>query len=194
MTSVLNFATHNRHKADEIALQLKEQYTIKNLHDLGFTDAIAETGSTLRENAMIKARFLHKQTGMACFSDDTGLMVDSLSGEPGVYSARYAGVDASAQDNMVKLLAKLRGRNDRKAQFKTVIAFVDEYDLEYYFEGVLEGEILTEQKGDGGFGYDPVFRPLGFTKTLAEVGPEIKGKISHRALAVKKFITFLRQR
>jgi XTP/dITP diphosphohydrolase len=145
---------------------------------------------TIRGNAMQKARFIFEKYGFNCFADDTGLFVDSLDGEPGVYSARYAGEECDSQKNIDKLLDKLKDKTDRKALFKTVVALIIDGN-EYYFEGVINGEILSERHGDGGFGYDPVFMPEGFTQSFAQLGMDEKNKISHRALAIKAMSDFL---
>ncbi len=192
MLKTLFFATHNRNKSSEIAALLREEYIVKNLYDLDFTEDIPETGTTLKENAAIKARFLHGKTGMACFADDTGLEVEALEGKPGVYSARYAGPLANAEANMDKLLGAMREKENRQAVFRTVIAYIDEYSTEYYFEGEVKGQILYEKRGSKGFGYDPVFKPEESNLTFAEMNAADKGRISHRARALQKFINFLK--
>ncbi len=193
MPKTLLFATHNKNKSREIAQQVGDMYRIKDLHDLNFTEEIPETGSTLKENALIKARYLHNKTGMACFADDTGLLVEELNNEPGVYSARYAGYKATADENNIKLIANLKGVDNRKAMFKTVIAYVNAHGMEFYFEGEVHGEILTEYQGTRGFGYDPIFKPIGKAQTFAEMSAEEKNEISHRGRAVKRFVEFLQQ-
>jgi XTP/dITP diphosphohydrolase len=193
MPKTLYFATHNKHKTSEIAELLKGKFVLKDLHELNFSEDIPETGDTLRENAIIKARFLHQKTGMPSFADDTGLEVTQLNGAPGVYSARYAGVHADAEDNMTKLLVNLKGAVDRSARFRTVIAYINEFGIEYYFEGTVEGEILREKAGAHGFGYDPIFKPDGSTLSFAQMSSHEKGKISHRARAVQQFVDFIQQ-
>lgn len=185
------FATHNQHKTDEIRALLPH-FKVSSLSDIGLMEEIPETGKTLQENALIKAQTIFDKTGKACFADDTGLEVDALDGAPGVYSARYSGKDANAQKNMDKLLQELKTHDDRTASFKTVIAYVDENGKPYFFEGTVQGEILKEKIGEGGFGYDPVFRPMGFEQTFAEMTPIQKNEISHRGRAVARFVQFLR--
>lgn len=196
MTDLL-FATGNPHKAAEIASLLGDGYTLKSLVDLGFTDDIPEDCDTLEGNALSKARFVYQRFHTPCFADDTGLEVQALDGAPGVYSARYAGANGTmtekSEANIKKLLAELRGNPDRSARFRTVIAFVDG-DKEWLFEGEVRGTIIDEKKGREGFGYDPVFLPLGFTTTFAEMPLDTKNTISHRARAFHKFLAFLNQR
>jgi len=153
-------------------------------------EEVEEDLPTLEENALKKARYVHKKTGLAALSDDTGLEVDALNGAPGVYSARYAGDDVSYQDNVHKLLNEMSGEKNRGAQFRTVVALVTD-ENEYTYEGICEGEITEDQRGDKGFGYDPVFLPTGYDKTFAELDSSIKNVISHRGKAVQKFISFL---
>lgn len=184
------FASQNLHKIKEINAILPSGYRIISAYDLGIEGEIPETGSTLVENALQKACFLHRQFGIDCFADDTGLEVDSLNGEPGVFSARYAGEEKNADKNMDKLLMNLEGKSNRAAQFKTVIAMIKD-GKEYVFEGLLKGSIGQQKVGTNGFGYDPIFIPLNHSRTLAELSPEEKNKISHRGEAVKKLIEFL---
>lgn len=186
----LIFATHNAHKAEEIN-QLIKKYQVKSLDDIGYRDEIDETGATLQENALIKAHTVYQATGKACFADDTGLEVTALRGAPGVYSARYAGEEADAEKNMNKLLEALDGEKNRTARFRTVIAFVDEKGAQHFFEGIVEGKILTEKRGEKGFGYDPIFLPDGYDQSFAEMSAEEKNRISHRGRAVEKFVKFL---
>ena len=192
----LLFATGNAHKAAEIAHLLGDGFHLKSLKDLGFTDDIPENGDTLQENALIKARFVYERFHTPCFADDTGLEVEALNGAPGVYSARYAGVDGSmavkSEANMNKLLAELQGKASRAARFRTVIAYVDG-SRECLFEGEVYGDILDEKRGREGFGYDPVFLPTGYTQTFAEMPLSIKNTISHRARAFNKFLSFLKE-
>ena len=182
------FATNNKHKLEEIRNILDNTLNILSLDDINCHEDIPETGSTIEENALIKARYI--KYGYDCFADDTGLEIKSLNNEPGVYSARYAGNDHNSEKNMQKVLENLKGKNDRSACFRTCIALITGNN-EYLFEGKIEGEIITEKKGESGFGYDPIFVPDGYTQTFAELGNDIKNKISHRALAVKKLINFL---
>lgn len=188
----LIFATHNLHKIEEIKEILANypKYTIVGLNDVGVYSPIEETGLTLTENALIKARFIWDKLGVPCFADDTGLEVEALGGAPGVYSARYAGEKCSYQDNVDLLLNNLQGVHNRKARFLTVIALIIE-GHKYLFEGEVRGEILLSNHGTGGFGYDPVFRPEGFAQSFAEMTPEVKNSISHRGIAIRKLIEFL---
>lgn len=184
------FASNNAHKLEEVRSKLPAEFKILSLKDvLGDVD-IPETGTTLDENASIKSRYVFERTGKNCFSDDTGLEISALNGEPGVYSARYAGEGCSFQDNMYKVLKNLGGVENRKACFRTVISLILNGE-EHFFEGRVDGEILTEEHGKDGFGYDPIFRPIGFEKTFAEMSMEQKNAISHRGLAVGKLIKFL---
>jgi XTP/dITP diphosphohydrolase len=186
------FATHNQNKVDELRKLVGEDLEILSLHDLGVTDAIEETGTTLTENALLKAQFINDNYGVACFADDTGLEVVALNGDPGVYSARFAGVPANNERNIDKLLALLANEENRQARFRTVIALVKDAE-QHLFEGIVEGEIIDQRRGSNGFGYDPVFLPNHFDRTFAEMGMEEKNVISHRALAVKKLTDFLNQ-
>jgi len=187
----LVFATHNTNKLKEIQTLLKNtQFNIKGLQQIGCAEDIAETGNTLDENALIKARYVYKKYNINCFSDDTGLEIDALNGEPGVYSARYAGDSCNADDNINKVLQNLTGVNNRTARFKTVIALIIN-GKEYSFEGKVEGEITIARQGEKGFGYDPIFKPIGYPITFAEMSLEEKNKISHRGKAIKKLISFL---
>lgn len=186
------FATNNQHKLGEIRDITKGKLRILGLADINCHEEIEETGSTLEENALIKARFVKEKYGYDCFADDTGLEVDALDGAPGVYSARYAGEGCSFADNMDKLLGALRGMEDRAAQFRTVIALVIN-GKEHLFDGVIKGKIIEEKRGTDGFGYDPIFMPNGYDQTFAELGNGIKNSISHRAMAMEKLVEFLLQ-
>lgn len=186
----LVFATHNKHKAAEINQLLGSSFIIKTLPEIGCTEDIDETGSTLQENASLKSLFIARQYKVNCFADDTGLMVRHLNGEPGVYSARYAGKQKLDADNMDLLLTNLKGVTDRSAYFETCIS-LRLNGQEYLFRGILNGHITTEKKGTNGFGYDPIFVPEGMRKTLAELTSEEKNNISHRAIATSKLIAFL---
>lgn len=186
----LIFATNNRHKLEEVAAKINDEIQLLTLEDIGCTDDIVETGSTFEENAGIKSRYVYNQYHLNCFGDDSGLIVDALNGEPGVYSARYAGEHGDHAANINKVLEKLKGARDRKARFKTVVSLMWDGD-EHLFEGIVEGTIRHEPVGSGGFGYDPIFQPDGYNITFAEMSLEEKNKISHRAKAMEKLITFL---
>ena len=159
------FATNNKHKLEEIRNILDNTLNILSLDDINCHEDIPETGSTIEENALIKARYIKEKYGYDCFADDTGLEIKSLNNEPGVYSARYAGNDHNSEKNMQKVLENLKGKNDRSACFRTCIALITSNN-EYLFEGKIEGEIITEKKGESGFGYDPIFVPDGYTQTF----------------------------
>jgi len=184
------FATHNDHKLKEIRNILKGNYEVLGLKDIGFFDEVDETGTTLHENASIKSRTIYEKYNIDCFSDDTGLLVDALDGAPGVYSARYAGEEANANNNIIKLLSRLEGSENRRAHFSTVISLIIG-GKEYFFEGKVFGNIIESKSGEGGFGYDPVFIPDGYKTTFAEMSPELKNSISHRGIAVTKLSVFL---
>ncbi len=186
----LVFASSNLNKLNEIRSLTSDGYTIVGLPDLNFTEELEETGATLEENALQKARFIARKYGLNCFSDDSGLEVNALKGAPGVHSAYYAGLPRDDAKNMNLLLNNLHGASNRKAVFRTVIAMVWE-GKEYLFEGRLEGTICDSPRGTAGFGYDPVFIPDGHMKTLAEGGMELKNSISHRKRAVAALINFL---
>lgn len=195
------FATNNKHKLEEIREILGERFKVLSLSDIECNVDIPETGTTLEENAAIKAEYIFSNYGLSVFADDTGLEVEALNGAPGVYSARYAGGEGhDSEANMAKLLAELSGKTNRKARFRTAIACIlQEKDKEknkettpLIFEGIVEGEITSEKKGESGFGYDPIFRPIGYDKTFAELGNDIKNKISHRAHAVEKLASYLK--
>ncbi|GAB6007649.1 non-canonical purine NTP diphosphatase [Dysgonomonas reticulitermitis] len=190
MKRKLVFATNNAHKLEEVRDVVEDNFEILSLKDIGCNEDIEETGTTLIDNALIKVRYVKEKYGYDCFGDDTGLEVEALNGAPGVFSARYAGDGHDAKANMKKLLKELDGKTDRKACFRTVIALILNGE-EHLFEGRIDGDILTEEHGTAGFGYDPVFRPDGYTQTFAELGLDIKNEISHRALAVKKLCDFL---
>ena len=189
----LVFATNNKHKLEEVRSVLHNQMEILSLHEIGCDADIPETAATLEGNALLKARYVYENFGYDCFADDTGLEVNALNGEPGVYSARYACENHDAQLNMEKLLLNMLDKTDRSAQFRTVIALIEDGNTQY-FEGIIRGEIIREKKGNTGFGYDPVFVPEGFTKTFAELGADVKNKISHRALAVEQLLNYLKNR
>jgi XTP/dITP diphosphohydrolase len=186
----LLFVTHNAHKSEEVKAIVGNNFEVMNLSEINFFDEIPETGNTFKENALQKAKFLHDKLGCNCFADDTGLEVDALNGEPGVYSARYAGEPSNTQRNIEKLLENLKGKENRKAQFTTVIAVILNNEI-YFFEGAISGQIIDNQRGEGGFGYDSVFIPDGYDKTFAELPAEVKNSISHRAVAMQKFKEFI---
>ena len=187
----LIFATHNAHKLEEVSAMLKDFVNVAGLDELDFFEEIPETADTLQENALQKAQFIKQKFGCDCFADDTGLEVDALNGAPGVFSARYAGEPSNSEKNIDKLLDALKNCDNRAAQFKTVIALLQGNDIQY-FNGIIRGKITTERYGKGGFGYDAVFVPDGYKKTFAELSPEEKNAISHRGLAVKKLVDFLK--
>ncbi len=186
----LVFATNNAHKLEEVAAILGDSIELLSLNDIDCHVDIPETADTLEGNALLKARYIYENYGLDCFADDTGLEVEALHNEPGVYSARYAGEAHNAEANMQKLLLNLEGMENRKAQFRTAISLILE-GKEYLFEGIIRGEIIKEKKGSTGFGYDPIFVPEGYEQTFAELGNEVKNRISHRALAVNKLCEFL---
>jgi XTP/dITP diphosphohydrolase len=184
------FATHNANKLAEIREITVGEVEVLGLTDIGCHDEIDETGNTLEENALIKARQVNKRYGYDCFADDTGLEVDALNGVPGIYSSRYAGPSCDPEANMQKMLTVLQGIDDRSAQFRTVIALVVK-DEEHLFEGIIRGHITREKRGDKGFGYDPIFVPNGYDLTFAEMEASVKNRVSHRAIAMNKLIEFL---
>ena len=208
------FATNNQHKLSEIRSILGDSIEVLSLKDIGCDVDIPETGTTLEENALQKAQYVYDHYHIDCFADDTGLEVDTLNGAPGVYSARYASMasqtsttSAASHDseaNMARLLKELGNNNNRKARFRTVIALIQKKDVcpcgctsikeVHKFEGIVEGEIIRERRGGEGFGYDPIFQPDGYDQTFAELGMEIKNRISHRARAVAKLCEFLNKK
>jgi len=189
----LIFVTNNQHKLSEIRQIAGNDYSIKSLSDIGFSGDIEETAEDLEGNALLKARYIHERFGVNCFADDTGLEVEALNGEPGVYSARYAGENATYADNVNKLLAEMKGMENRKARFRTVIALILN-NHEYLFEGTVNGVILESVRGSAGFGYDPVFVPEGYQKSFAEMEAREKNNISHRGRAVESLMIFLNER
>ncbi len=187
----LVFATNNAHKLDEIRAILGNKIEILSLNDINCHDEIPETADTLEGNALQKAMYIKEHYGYDCFADDTGLEVSALGGAPGVHTARYAeNTDHDSEANMNKLLRELEGKNDRSAQFRTVIALLLNGE-QHLFEGIVKGDILTEKRGSEGFGYDPVFSPEQYSESFAELGAEVKNKISHRARAVAKLVEYL---
>jgi len=202
------FATNNQHKLSEIRSILGDSIEVLSLKDIGCDVDIPETGTTLEDNALQKAQYVYDHYHIDCFADDTGLEVDALDGAPGVYSARYASMAADSgqishdsEANMARLLKELGNNNNRKARFRTVIALIQKKDIcpcgcssikeIHKFEGIVEGEIIRERRGGEGFGYDPIFQPAGYDKTFAELGMDIKNRISHRARATQKLCEFL---
>lgn len=190
----LFLASGNPHKIEELKDLLKPfDISIKSTLDYPDAEEVVEDKPDLKGNALKKARFWHEKTGLPSLSDDTGLEVDLLDGGPGVYSARYAGENATYEQNTQKLLAELDGVSNRSARFRTVVAFIDQKGSEYIFEGICEGEIISEKRGEKGFGYDPVFVPEGYDETFAELSSEQKNDISHRGKAMQAFLTYLEE-
>jgi XTP/dITP diphosphohydrolase len=186
----LCFATNNLHKIQEVQAILSGRYTILSLADIGCTEELLEEHDTIPGNSFQKADYVFRTYNVSCFADDSGLEIEALDGAPGVHSAYFAGPQRSHQDNMNLVLSKLNNTDNRKAQFRTVITLVTT-SITKQFEGILRGMILTEKRGTGGFGYDPIFLPDGYSKTLAEMGAEEKNQISHRAKAIGKLVDFL---
>ncbi|MDR0941703.1 MAG: non-canonical purine NTP diphosphatase [Bacteroidales bacterium] len=188
----LVFATNNAHKLQEITAMTGKFFTIKSLQDIHCFDEIPETGETLEENALQKARYVYEKFGCNCFADDTGLEIEALDGAPGVYTARFAGEGCSFDDNIEKTLSLMQGKANRTAEFRTVIACIIDGE-EYLFEGGVYGTIATHKMGDEGFGYDPIFVPVGYEESFAQMPMSEKNKISHRARAFKEFMMFLHE-
>ena len=201
------FATNNQHKLQEIRQILGDRVEVLSLKDIGCDVDIPETGQTLEENALQKARYIYDNYHIDCFADDTGLEVEALNGAPGIYSARYASMENGAashdsEANMARLIRELADQDNRTARFRTVIALILKKDVcpcgctsikqEHLFEGIVNGEITRERSGAEGFGYDPIFRPEGYDKTFAELGADIKNQISHRARATQKLAEYLK--
>ena len=186
----LIFATNNQHKLEEVQSLVGSEFSLKSLNDIGCYDDIPETGNTFKVNASQKTRYIFERFKLNCFADDSGLEIDALNGEPGVYSARYSGI-RNPQKNLELVLEKLQNSVNRKARFKTVISLILD-SQEYFFEGVAEGEITKKTSGKDGFGYDPIFKPEGYQTTFAEMNLEEKNQISHRAKAMQKLILFLK--
>jgi XTP/dITP diphosphohydrolase len=189
----LVFATNNKHKLNEVARLEGLNFTILGLGELGFDGEIPEDYETLEENAIQKARFIHERFNMDCFADDTGLEIDALNGRPGVYSARYAGSQCNPVDNMNKVLHEMQSQTNRVARFRTVVALIMD-GKSHFFEGIMEGIIISERLGQHGFGYDPIFQPKGYNLTFAEMGQQAKNSISHRAKATSRLIEFLQKK
>lgn len=186
----LVFATNNLNKLKEVQSLVPDNITLLSLKDIGCDEDIPETQDTIEGNAIQKAQYVKDKYGFDCFADDTGLEVKALNGEPGVFSARYAGEQRNADDNMNQLLSNLSNKINRNAQFKTVIALTLNNKL-HTFTGICKGKITTNKKGEKGFGYDPIFKPGGYAQTFAEMDLELKNKIGHRGKAVQELITFL---
>lgn len=185
------FATNNDHKLRELQQILNGEFELLSLNEIGCQEEIPETGTTLEFNAAQKARYIWDKYHLDCFADDTGLEIRALDNEPGVYSARYAGESKSSEANIEKVLEKMKGVKDRSARFRCVFSLIMN-EKETQFEGIVEGEILHEKEGEGGFGYDPIFRPLGYDQSFASLSAEEKNSISHRGRAVKKLVDFLK--
>ena len=191
MSHQLVFATNNQHKLEEVQSKVGNSFKIISLNEIGCNDDIEETGLTLEENASIKSKFIHDKFGFDCFADDTGLEIEALNNDPGVFSARYSG-ERDFIKNMNLVLSNLENNPNRKARFRTVISLILN-NQEYIFEGIVNGNIRTKPIGSAGFGYDPIFEPEGYTITFAEMDLAEKNKISHRGIAMQKLIDFLNQ-
>lgn len=185
----LVFATNNKHKLEEVQALIGDKFQLKTLGEIGCLDEIPETGTTFRENASQKSHYIWDRFNMNCFSDDSGLEVDALNGEPGVYSAHYSG-SRDSEENLQLVLDKMTGMKDRSARFKCIISIILDGN-EHFFEGTVEGEITESRSGSAGFGYDPIFKPQGYEVSFAEMSAEEKNRISHRAQAVSKLVEFL---
>lgn len=186
----LVFATNNQHKIKEISPLINGSFRLLSLNDIKCFEEIPETSETIAGNASQKSQYIWKKFSINCFADDTGLEIEALNGEPGVYSARYAGKACSFQDNIDKVLDKMQGESNRKARFRTVISLIIDGN-ELQFEGIVNGTIPTEKKGVDGFGYDPIFQPEGYDITFAEMTLEEKNQISHRGIATRKLVDIL---
>jgi len=189
---MLCFATNNQHKIEEVRAHLGSDFQLLSLEQIGCKEELPEEQITIEGNSFQKAEYVYKNFDISCFADDTGLEVDELHGAPGVYSARYAGEQRNAEDNMQLLLKNLAGSENRRARFRTVITLITS-TFTKQFEGIVTGQIIHEQRGKGGFGYDPIFLPDGYTKTLAEMNMDEKNAISHRARAMNKLVEFLKE-
>lgn len=186
------FATNNQHKIREVQEILGEAFELLSLEAIGCTEELPETKNTIPENSAQKAQYVWENFGVACFADDSGLEVEVLDNAPGVFSARYAGLPKNDEKNIELLLKNLEGKNNRKAQFRTCITFISSTG-QWQFEGIVKGQIIEHKRGKEGFGYDPVFVPDGYEQTFAEMTPQEKNLISHRAIAVKKLVEFLKK-
>ena len=187
----LCFATNNQNKIAEIGHILGDEFKIQSLKDIGCTEELPENQNTLEGNSLEKAQYVFDHYNSSCFADDTGLEVAALNGDPGVMSARYAGMQKDSNDNIDLLLNNLNNVENRKAQFRTVISLITQKGVKQ-FEGLIKGEILTSRRGDNGFGYDPIFQPAGYSKSFAELSMTEKNDISHRAIAFRKLINYLK--
>ncbi len=186
----LVFATHNLNKLQEVSQIVGSNFEITSLEDINCNEDIPETQDTIEGNASQKSFYVFNKFGYNCFADDTGLEIEALDGRPGVYSARYAGEGCNFEDNVVKVMKELKGVTNRAARFKTVISLIIN-GKEYLFEGIVNGKIIEQEKGDSGFGYDPIFMPNGYNKTFAELSSAEKNKISHRGIVTRKLANFL---
>lgn len=186
----LVFATNNLNKLSEVQKMLPNSIELLSLKDINCFDEIDETATTLEGNAKLKADYITNKFGYSCFADDTGLEVESLNGKPGVYSARFAGIEANSENNIQKLLSDLENKTNRKAQFRTSIC-LNLNKKQFFFNGICKGKILAKKQGEKGFGYDPVFKPEGFKKSFAQMSSEEKNKISHRGIAITQLVEFL---
>lgn len=187
----LVFATNNKHKLEEVQALIGDKFQLRTLNDIGCLDEIPETGHTFRDNASQKSHYIWDRFQIDCFSDDSGLEIDALNGEPGVYSAHYSG-SRDAEENLQLVLSKMAGVSHRSARFKCIISIILD-GKEHFFEGTVEGEITTNRSGSDGFGYDPIFKPQGYNVSFAEMSAEQKNEISHRARAVEQLVAFLNQ-
>jgi XTP/dITP diphosphohydrolase len=192
MSVTLVFATHNQHKLQEVAAKTGDRLLLQSLTDINCHDDIEENGTTFQANASIKSHYIFNKYQLNCFGDDSGLEIEALNNEPGVYSARYAGEHGNHEANINKVLQNLEGVTNRKACFRTVISLLWNGE-EYFFDGTVNGTIRTERAGTDGFGYDPIFEPEGYHITFAEMTMEEKNRISHRAIAMEKLIAFLKE-
>ncbi len=190
MKKKLIFATNNPHKLEEVSQIVGDRFELLSLKDIGCDTDIPETADTLEGNALLKAEYIYKNYHLDCFADDTGLEIEALDNAPGVYSARYAGEGKNSEDNMRKVLEKLQGVTNRKARFRTSVVLILDGKTSY-FDGIINGVITESKRGETGFGYDPVFQPDGYENTFAELGAEVKNRISHRAAAIRKLSEFL---
>ncbi len=188
------FASNNKHKLEEVRSVLGPDFRVLSLSDVNVHEDLPETKDTFEGNSHQKAEYLFNKINAPCFADDSGLEVETLNGEPGVYSARYGGPHKNDEDNIQLLLKNLKGKANRKAQFRTVITFIDQQGNTFFFEGIIKGSIGKEKKGTSGFGYDPLFVPSGTRKTFAEMTPHEKNSMSHRSIAVKKLAEFLKEK
>lgn len=188
----LIIASQNQNKLVEFKKILGDKINLFSLSDIGLNQEIPENEKTIKKNAMFKAKFVNTQTGKNVFADDTGLEIDSLNGEPGVYSARYSGVDRNSDKNIELVLRKLKNKANRNSRFKTVISLIID-GKSVNFEGVVEGKITEEKRGSNGFGYDPIFQPNGYSSTFGEMSLKEKNKISHRSIAINKMVQYLKE-